>query len=40
MRIGVTMGSGATGQYVCNELIQEGHEVTSLDVVSPNQALQ
>ena len=37
MRIGVTGGSGAIGQYVCDELMQEGHEVTSLDLVPPSQ---
>ena len=37
MHIGVTGGSGAIGQYVCDELMQEGHEVTSLDLVPPSQ---
>ncbi len=35
MRIGVTGGSGGVGQFVCDELVQEGHEVTSLDVNPP-----
>ncbi len=35
MRIGVTGGSGGVGQFVCDELVREGHEVTSLDVNPP-----
>ncbi len=35
MRIGVTGGSGGVGQFVCDELVKEGHEVTSLDVNPP-----
>ena len=35
MRIGVTGGSGAVGQFVCDELVQEGHEVASLDMNPP-----
>ena len=35
MRIGVTGGSGGVGRFVCDELVQECHEVTSLDVNPP-----
>ena len=36
MRIGVTGGSGAIGRYVCDELLNAGHEVVSLDRVAPS----
>ncbi|MEZ4659121.1 MAG: NAD(P)-dependent oxidoreductase [Caldilineaceae bacterium] len=36
MRIGVTGGSGAIGRYVCDELLQAGHDVISLDRIPPS----
>ena len=35
-KIAVTGGSGAIGTYVCDELLQAGHDVTSLDLVPPS----
>ena len=35
MNIAVTGGSGAIGTYVCDELVEAGHKVTSLDVAPP-----
>lgn len=39
MRIGVTGGSGAIGRYVCDELVNAGHEVVALDRVPPSGAI-
>jgi nucleoside-diphosphate-sugar epimerase len=36
MRIAVTGGSGAIGRIACDELVQVGHEVLSLDRVAPD----
>ncbi len=35
MRIAVTGGSGDIGTYVCDELIEQGHEVVCLDTAEP-----
>ena len=40
MRIGVTGGSGGIGRYVCDELMQEGHAVVSLDLAEPDFAVE
>jgi len=35
MRVLVTGGSGRIGRYVLQDLVQAGHEVTSIDIVPP-----